>query len=97
MIGVSPSLDRRISEKLISLARKLDIKYQLEAMSGKTGTDADNIAVSKAGVKTSLLSIPIRYMHTPTELVDIEDIKATGELMAAYIMQKDAGEKDQDI
>ncbi len=86
MIGISPILDSGMSDKLLSIAKEKGIKHQVEVMGGKTGTNADYIAVSKSGVKTALLSIPLKYMHTPTELVDIEDIKATGELIAQYLM-----------
>ncbi len=87
MIGVSPSLDRELSTALIETAKSDKIKYQIEPMGGKTSTNADYIAVTKGGVRTALLSVPIKYMHTPTELVDIDDIKATGELMANFIMR----------
>lgn len=85
MIGISPILDREMSQRLIELAKEKEIPYQLEAMSGRTGTDADHISVSRGGVKTGLISIPQRYMHTPCEVLDIEDIKYTGQLLAEYI------------
>lgn len=85
MIGIAPILSRKISNKLIKISKESEIPYQLEVMGGRTGTNADSIAVSKAGVKTGLISIPIRYMHTQNEVVDIEDVKMTGKLMAYYI------------
>lgn len=85
MIGISPTLDREMSDKLKKIAQEKNIPYQIEVMNGKTGTDADNIAVTKCGVKTALLSIPQRYMHTPCEVLDMEDIRNTGELLAAFI------------
>ena len=57
-------------------------------MGGSTGTDADVISRENAGIPTALLSIPLRYMHTPTETVDLRDIAAVGELMAAYITER---------
>lgn len=85
MIGISPILSREMSDKLISLSKENELPYQLEVMSKRTGTNADSIAVSKSGVKCALLSIPIRYMHTPCEVVDISDIESTGKLLAMYI------------
>ena len=85
MIGIAPILSKEISNKLILLSKENEMPYQLEVMGGRTGTNADSIAVSKTGVRTGLISIPIRYMHTPNEVVDIEDIKMTGKLMACYI------------
>ncbi len=53
-------------------------------MGGRTGTDADAIAIIRGGVKTGLLSIPQRYMHTPVEVIDTEDVRQTAMLMLFY-------------
>lgn len=92
MIGISPVLDRSFSESLQELAKKNSIPYQVEVMGGSTSTNADNIAVSRDGVRTALLSVPLRYMHTPIEVIDTEDVEETARLMAAYCMEvgKDA-------
>ena len=90
MIGISPILSA--PDRLIDLAKENDIPYQYEVMGGSTGTDADRVSVSLMGVPTSLLSIPQRYMHTPIEMVDVRDVAATGDLMAAYI-----GEFDKEV
>ena len=55
-------------------------------MGGETGTDADEISTAKNGVRTGLVSIPLKYMHTPVEVIDTEDIKAVGRLMAEFAM-----------
>ncbi len=89
MIGVSPSLNKKLSEEMILIAKENDIPYQIEVMSGLTGTNADEIGVTRGGVKTVTLSIPIKYMHTPIELVDIVDVEATGKLIAKYILKGD--------
>lgn len=85
MIGISASLSRELSEKLIAVAKEKEIPYQLEAMAGSTGTDADKIAVTRGGVVTGLISVPQRYMHTPCEVLDTEDIKAVGRLIAEFV------------
>lgn len=85
MIGIAASLSRDLSEKLIAVAKEKEIPYQLEAMGGSTGTDADKISVSRSGVVTGLISIPQRYMHTPCEVLDTEDIKAVGQLIAEFV------------
>lgn len=85
MIGVSPTLNKDMSDRLIQIAKEKNIPYQAEVMNGSTGTDADDIALTKGGVKTALISIPQRYMHTPCEVLDTEDIRHTGELLAEYI------------
>lgn len=90
MIGISPVLDANMSNDMKAVAQQYNIKHQFEVMSGSTGTDADNISVSAYGVPTALLSIPLRYMHTPVETIDATDVTAVGDLMAAWIEQKGA-------
>lgn len=85
MVGVSPILNKEMSEKLMSLAKENNIPYQIEAMGGKTSTNADEIAITRGGVVTGLLSIPQRYMHTPIETVSLKDIENTAKLMAEYV------------
>ncbi len=87
MIGIAPSLNQEIADRLIAVAKEADIPYQLEIMEGETSTDADTIGVTGAGVKTGLVSIPIRYMHTPVETVAIGDIEAVGRLLAEYVLR----------
>ena len=84
MIGISPSLSRELSDAFISSAKTAQIPYQLEVMPGKTGTDADKISVTRAGVKTVTLSIPLRYMHTPVEVIDLRDVEYTAQLIAEF-------------
>ena len=88
MIGISPLLDRRVSDALRQLAEERRITHQFEVMGSSTGTDADMISKENSGIPTGLLSIPLRYMHTPVEAVDLRDIAQVGALMAAYITEK---------
>ena len=85
MIGIAPSLSREMSDGFISLAEEKGIPYQLEVMSGKTGTNADAIGVSGSGTKAVTISIPEKHMHTPVEIVDINDIDNTALLIAEYL------------
>ena len=85
MIGVSAVLDRGMTDSLRSLAEQNNIPYTIEVMPSSTGTNADAVSVSRSGVKCCTVSIPIRYMHTPIEAVDIQDIEAAAKLIAAYV------------
>ena len=85
MIGISPSLSREISDELINTAKSADIPYQIEVMSGLTGTNADRFSVNRCGAKACTVSIPLRNMHTPVEVIDITDAEQTAKLLAAYI------------
>ncbi len=85
MIGISPSLSREISDELINTAKSDDIPYQIEVMSGLTGTNADRFSVNRCGAKACTVSIPLRNMHTPVEVIDLTDVEQTAKLLAAYI------------
>lgn len=85
MIGFSPVLSHRISHRLQRLAQDKGIPFQKEVMGGETGTNADAISLIGEGVEMGLLSIPLRYMHSPVETVVLQDIQNTGRLMAEYI------------
>lgn len=89
MVGVGAMLNRTVSDTLIELAKSNEIPHQVEVLTGRsTGTNADSIMLSKGGVITGLLSIPLRYMHTPVELVKLSDIKATASLLAEYVLRE---------
>ena len=85
MIGYAPILDRSYTELLVEIAKEKDIPYQKEIMNGRTGTNADHITISKGGVPSVLVSIPLRYMHTPVETVDIRDIESCAKLIAEFL------------
>lgn len=87
-IGVSPVLDRNLSDELISIAKEEKISYTIEVMGKDTGTNADEIQVSRHGVKCSTLSIPQRYAHTGIEVMDLADIEYVAKLIQKYIERK---------
>ena len=86
MIGMSPVLDKNISKKLVSIAEEKELSYQTEVMGSRTGTNGDVISISKSGVKTGLVSIPLRNMHTDVEIIDIKDIENVCSLLENYIL-----------
>ncbi len=87
MIGISPILNTFAVKKMIKTAEECEIKHQLEVLGGSTGTNADVISITKTGIKTSLISIPLRNMHTACEVVSIDDIEKSAQLIAEYIMK----------
>lgn len=87
MIGISPVLSPVITERLISAAEELSIPYQREAMGGATSTNADVISAAAEGIPTGLVSVPLRYMHTPAEVIDVQDVENTARLLCRYIMK----------
>ena len=85
VITVGPNIHPKISERLIDTANENEIKNQLEAEGGNTGTDAWVMQVVGAGVPTGLLSIPLRYMHTSVETISVSDCMAVADLLTAFI------------
>ena len=89
-IGIAPILSKALSDELVSIAKDEDIPYQHDVMSRTTGTNADTITVVGSGVPTLLLSVPLRYMHTANEVVNIDDIENTSKLIAEFVLKKEA-------
>jgi endoglucanase len=79
-----PNINPKVYERLVAVAKKLKIPYQLEADPRPTGTDARAIQMARGGVACGLVSIPLRYMHTPSEVVDLQDVEDCVRLFAAF-------------
>ena len=79
--NINPVIERRLKEA----ARKAKIPHQITAEPRATGTDANAIQISRAGVATALISIPNRYMHTPVEMVSLKDLENAAKLLAQFI------------
>jgi endoglucanase len=69
---------------LQSAAEEAGIPYQVQAVGGTTPTDARVVQSSRGGVATGLLSVPLRYMHTPSEVMCLDDVQSTIDLACAY-------------
>jgi putative aminopeptidase FrvX len=79
-----PNINPKVYDRLIAVAKKLKIPYQVEADPRPTGTDARAIQMARGGVACGLVSIPLRYMHTPSEVVDLEDVENCVKLFAGF-------------
>jgi putative aminopeptidase FrvX len=95
-LGSGPVLSRgstlnpALSELLYETAEREKIAFTVEAIGRNTGTDADAVHLSRGGVPTALVSIPLRYMHSPVELVQLGDVHAAATLIAAAALRLDA-------
>lgn len=87
-----PNINPFVFDRLVAVAEKNRIPYQVEAEARPTGTDARVIQVSREGVATGLVSIPLRYMHTPSEVVDLKDVEHTVSLLAQFARSLKANE-----
>ena len=82
---INPICDKRMNQKLMKLAKELDIPFQTEVSGGRTCTDADRIHMENLGIPVALVSIPLRYMHSPAEIADFKDIENAIRLLEAYV------------
>jgi endoglucanase len=85
------SLNPRVFELLHDAAEAEKIPFTVESVGRHTGTDADAIHLSRAGVPTGLVSVPLRYMHSPVEMVSLDDIDAAARLVAAFARRLEPG------
>ena len=83
----NPSIHKKINQWLIDAAKSANIPIQTEAASGHTYTDGDDIHKSGKGVPFALVSIPLRYMHTPAEVGNLKDIENCIDLLAEFLHQ----------
>ncbi len=79
-----PVVNRHVSDLLLRAAEEDGIPYTIEVYTGATHTDADDVHTARAGVPTGIVSIPLRYMHTPCELGSLDDLEAVIALVVAF-------------
>lgn len=96
-LGGGPIIDRgstispKVFDLLVETAEAEGIAYSVNVSFGETHTDMDAAYASRAGVATGLVSIATRYLHTPTELVSLDDVEASARLVAAFARRLEPG------
>jgi endoglucanase len=85
------TLDPQVFELLYAAGEAEDIPFTVSASARHTGTDADAFHLSRAGIPTGVVSIPLRYMHSPVEMVQLDDVENTARLIAAFARRLEAG------
>ena len=89
-IAVGPNMNHNITNALIGISKEKNWPYQIEVIRGSSGTDGWEIQVSREGVSTAVVSLPLRYMHTPVEVIDVEDAENIVRLLSELVRR--AGE-----
>lgn len=84
-VGIGPNMTRWMTRRMLDKAQEQNIPVQKEVMGGDTGTNAWGMQICNEGIATAVLSLPLRYMHTPVEVVDLADLEQTAQLLAAFI------------
>jgi endoglucanase len=86
-----PSIHPAIFELLHETAETQQIPFAVEVSRGTTSTDADAVYLSRRGIATALVSVPLRYMHSPVEIADVEDIERAVQLIVSFALKLDSG------
>ena len=89
VIARGPNINPVVFDRLVAAAEAEGIAYQIEAEPGVTGTDARAIQIARGGIPCGLVSVPLRYMHTPTEVVALSDLEATVRLIVRFALDLD--------
>jgi endoglucanase len=85
------TLDPQLFELLHAAGEAEGIPFTVSASARSTGTDADAVHLSRAGIPTAVVSVPLRYMHSPVEMVQLDDVENTARLIAAFARALDPG------
>ena len=85
VIARGANINPRVFDLLVRTAKEDGIPYQVEAAPGGTGTDANAMQLNQAGMATGLVSVALRYMHTPTETLSLDDLENAARLCAGFI------------
>ncbi|HEY4349393.1 MAG TPA: hypothetical protein VGM80_17590 [Gaiellaceae bacterium] len=83
-ITLGPVINRNVSNLLGKVAEEEKIPHAFEVWPGRTSTDADDVHVSRGGVPTGLVSVPVRYMHSPCEIASLDDLESAIRLVVAF-------------
>ena len=90
ILGMGPNIHPALQKAFKELADRLEIPYKVEVTGAHSGTDAYTMQVAAEGIPTMLIGIPLRYMHTPVEVVSLKDIARAGRLLAEFAASLDA-------
>ncbi len=85
VMSIGPNIHPAVQKRLADMADKYNVKTSVDVDGGDTGTDAWTIQVARCGIPTGLLSIPLKYMHTSVETLDLKDVEATSSLLIFFI------------
>ena len=88
-LGWGPNIHPGLHRSFKQLAKQLEIPYAVEVMPRHSGTDAFSLQVATEGIPTMVVSIPLRYMHTPVEVVALKDIQRAARLLSEFIANLD--------
>lgn len=89
--SIGPYLQPRLVDRLMACAKEHHVKLQTAVSARYTSTDADDVSIARDGIPTVLLSLPLKYMHTTVETIDLQAMQEGGRLIAHFLSELDAG------
>jgi putative aminopeptidase FrvX len=95
IVSIGGRLNHKLTKKFVEVCKTYNYPMQYEATPGSSGTDTESVQISREGVPCILLSIPLRYMHTSVETVDVKDIENTGKAIARFINELDNSDLEE--
>jgi endoglucanase len=90
-IGRGSTLHPAVFDRLVEAAEAASIPYTISPSARYTGTDADAIHLSRGGIPTGVVSIPLRHMHSPVEMVQLDDVANVAKLIAEFAKRLEPG------
>lgn len=84
-VGIGPNMTRWMTRRMMDKAKETGIAIQYDVMEGATGTNGWDMQIAREGIATHVLSLPLKYMHSPVETLDLNDMEAVAALLAAFV------------
>ena len=82
---MGPNANRALTGAIAEAGKEKGVPFQWEVMPRSSGTNAWAIQISRQGIATAIVSVPVKYMHTPVETASLSDAQAAADLIAAFI------------
>ena len=95
IVAYGGRLNSKLTKKFVDVCKKYNYPLQYEAVPAITGTDTEALHISRDGIPCILLSIPLRYMHTSVETIDLYDVEITGKAIARFINELDNSDLEE--
>jgi tetrahedral aminopeptidase len=94
-VAIGGRFNPKLTKKFIEVCKQYNYEFQYEASPSSSGTDTESLQINKEGIPCILLSIPLRYMHTSVETIDLKDIETTGKAIARFINEIDNSDLEE--
>jgi len=95
VVAIGGRMNPKLTKKFVKVCKEYNFKIQYEAVPAATGTDTESLQINREGIPCILLSIPLRYMHTSVETIDISDVENAGKAIARFINEIDNSDLEE--